>query len=346
MPEILPIEEFLVRANDRTVVDVRTRAEFIAGHIPGAVNVPLFSDEERAEVGTLYVQNGREDALLRGLSFVGSRMEMLARRLLELDSTSSGGLLIHCWRGGMRSSSVAWLAELAGIRVAILEGGYKSFRRHVLESFTCRRKIRVVAGYTGSGKTSILHALAERGETVIDLEALAHHKGSAFGDLGEEPQPSQEQFENELGIRWMAIDPEQPLWLEDESRAVGRSILPPGVWESKRAGHFEVIVLSPEARTERLLEMYAGFETGELEARVERISRRLGGERTASALKALREGRLDETCRIVLQYYDKAYQHCLDSIPLERQHLHKFDTFDPSHIAEVILSPESAPIPR
>ena len=184
MPESLNAEIFLDRARSVKVIDVRSPAEFAQGHMPGAVSVALFSDAERAEIGTSYVQQGREPAMMLGLSRVGPRLVELGARLSELARESDGELLLHCWRGGMRSASVAWLAEMLGIRVATLVGGYKAFRRWAIESTGVGREIRVVAGLTGTGKTHVLRALAERGENVIDLEKLAHHKGSAFGGLG------------------------------------------------------------------------------------------------------------------------------------------------------------------
>lgn len=338
MSELLSIAAFLKRAKGETVVDVRTPAEFAKGHIPGAVNLPLFSDAERAEIGTLYVQEGRRDAILRGLALTGPRMEAMAERLLALASESRDGLLLHCWRGGMRSSSVAWLAELLGIPVATLKGGYKAFRRFVFDSFSLPRLVRVIGGYTGVGKTAVLAELAKRGESVIDLEALAAHKGSAFGDLGESSQPTQEQFENDLALAWSESDPDRPLWLEDESRSTGQCILPASVWQCKQAGVFEVIRLADAERIHRLCEMYAHFPIPDLMERVERIRRRLGGARTESALAALRVGNTVEACREVLYYYDRAYQKSIDAIPSERRRIHEFDTLDPAHIADVLLS--------
>ena len=183
MAACLPIEDFLLSGG--TLLDVRTPAEFRQGHIPAAANLPLFSDAERAEVGTLYKQQGRQAAVRRGLALVGPRMEAMATDLVAWSERSAGKpLRLHCWRGGMRSASVAWLAQQLELPVLLLEGGYKSYRRWVLELFERSWPLRLLGGRTGSGNTDLLLALQELGAAVVDLEWLAHHRGSSFGGLG------------------------------------------------------------------------------------------------------------------------------------------------------------------
>ena len=190
-------EEIFQLEPDRMLLDVRTPAEFAQGHVPGAQNLPLFSDEERAEVGTLYKQVNPERAFLRGLDLAGAKMSWYVREAMRLAPNRK--VAVHCWRGGQRSGSLATLLSFAGFDVQVVQGGYKAYRTHVLEQFALRKsKFVVLGGKTGSGKTEILKQLASLGEQVIDLEALANHKGSAFGALGEEPQPRVEQFENNL----------------------------------------------------------------------------------------------------------------------------------------------------
>jgi tRNA 2-selenouridine synthase len=176
------------------MLDVRSPGEFARGHIPGAQNIPLFDNEGRAEVGTIYKQKGKQPAILRGLELVGPNMATMAERgrLTAIDNT----VFVHCWRGGMRSGSVAWLLESYGVKVFTLKGGYKAFRRYMQQQFEAPKNLLVLGGRTGSQKTTWLHALQGDGEQVIDLEGLACHKGSSFGMLGEHPQPTQEQFEN------------------------------------------------------------------------------------------------------------------------------------------------------
>lgn len=339
MPEELGIDEFLARPPGVPIIDVRTPDEFAAGHIPGAVNVPLFTNEERIEIGTAYKQEGRSRAVSLGLRRVGPRLEALAGRLLELSGRHDSRLHIHCWRGGMRSGSVAWLMESTfGCRVATLKGGYKAFRRWVLDSFDIPREVRFVSGLTGSGKTEILKELADLGECMVDLEGLAHHKGSAFGQLGETPQPAQAQFENALALAWRATDPGRPVWLEDESRMIGKRVLPEPIWNLKLDARFDVIEIPDEERIAHLCEIYARFSPTELEAGVEAIRSRLGGGRAKAAIEALRGGDFAGTCRLVLSYYDRAYQACLAVHPPENITRHPFQKLDPRAIAAALIA--------
>ncbi len=265
-------------------------------------------------------------------------MAELGAQLTELADEARGELLLHCWRGGMRSASVAWLAETLDCRVATLVGGYKSFRRWAIESTGRGREVCVVAGMTGTGKTRVLQALAERGENVIDLEKLAHHKGSAFGDLGEAVQPTQEQFENEVAMAWLRARPDAPVWLEDESRNIGKRTLPEGLWQAKQAGRFHVLELPDEIRLLHLREVYCGHPPGMLIARLEGIQKRLGREQTAAAVQAIHAGDLREACRLVLSYYDRAYRQSLQRMPPWRVHVHPFQHLDCGVIAHVLCS--------
>ncbi len=338
MPDELSVDDFLARPTGVPVIDVRTPDEFAAGHIPGAVNVPLFTNEERIEIGTAYKQEGRRRAVSLGLRCVGPRLEALAATLLELADPAAPRLHIHCWRGGMRSGSVAWLMEATfGCRVATLKGGYKSFRRWVLDSFAIPREVRFVSGLTGSGKTEILEQLAELGECTVDLEGLAHHKGSAFGRLGEAAQPTQAQFENALALAWRSTDSERPVWLEDESRMIGKRVLPEGIWSRKKDARFHVIELPDDERIAHLCKCYAAFPPGELESCVETIRSRLGGGRTKATVEALRSGDFAGACRFILSYYDRTYQKCLAAFAEENITRHPFLKLDPRAIAATLI---------
>ncbi len=334
MPEVLNIDAFLVRhAAGAPVVDVRTPSEFARGHLTGAVNLPLFSNDERAEIGTLYKQVGRREAVRTGLDRVGPRLGELADALLKEADGESRELLVHCWRGGMRSESAAWLAEMAGCRTATLRGGYKAFRRWVLDSFAIKRDIRVVAGLTGTGKTEVIRALAVLGENAIDLEGIANHKGSVFGDLGEESQPTQIQFENDLALAWRATDPARPVWVEDESRMIGRMVLPAEFWEWKTQGRYSVIELPVEARVAHLRSVYADYPADALIERIERIRRRLGNVRTRQAIEAIEAGDLGGACLAVLSYYDRTYGKCLAAAEPACVERIPFNALDPAAIA-------------
>lgn len=302
--------EFLKAARRLPVIDVRSPSEYAAGHIPAAINIPLFNDREREIVGTAYKKEGREKAILRGLELTGPRM---ADKLSEaLSVANEGNLLVHCWRGGMRSESMAWLFSLAGIQSQVLEGGYKAYRNHILESLSTKRKSIVLGGFTGSSKTYILREIGIRGSQVIDLEKLANHKGSAFGSLGQLPQPSTEHFANLLYDRWEKLDQELPVWLEDESRNIGTVFLPEGLYTNMQESPAIILIMDIKTRMPRLLQEYTGYPPEALKASIERISKRLGGDNTKDALKAVDEGDFSKAIEISLRYYDKAYRFGID----------------------------------
>lgn len=306
MPETISIETFFKRKNEVLLLDVRTPAEYAQGHIPGAVSFPLFSNEERAEVGTLYKQQSPQAAMERGLELVGPKMAGFVRRAREL--AAGRELVVHCWRGGKRSGSMAWLLSMAGMQVSAIEGGYKAYRRYVLEQLEHPRwKFFILSGKTGSGKTDVLHELRKQGAQVVDLEGLACHRGSAFGALGQEPQPTTEHFANLLYDALSKTDPQQPVWLENESRSIGRVFLPEGFWKAMLRSPKFTIEIPLERRIQRLLRDYAGFPPEELKAAFQKIAKRLGGLHLRQALEAIDSGNLATAAALALRYYDKAY---------------------------------------
>ena len=306
----IAIEEFLEQASRVPVFDVRSPGEFAQGHIPGAMSLPLFDDSERATVGTLYKQSSRDEAMLAGLEIAGSKMRRLVEQAREL--TSERRVLIHCWRGGQRSQSVAWLLEFAGFEVSVLNGGYKAFRTAAMDELANDRiQFLVLGGQTGSGKTDILHQLARLGEQVVDLEGLAQHKGSAFGWIGEQPQPTSEQFLNDLFLRLIKLDPSRPVWIENESRGIGRVFLTDPFAARLRNGTLVNIQVDLQSRVDRLIRMYA-HSKAELKASFEKIERKLGGQHLKAALAALDQDDFATATEIALVYYDKTYQHSLD----------------------------------
>ena len=303
----LEVKDFLKKAEQLPVVDVRTPAEFEKGHIPGAHNIPLFSNEERAVVGTLYKQKGKEEAVLKGLEFVGPKMHDFAKKARELSAQTQGEILVHCWRGGMRSQSMAWLFNTAGMQAETLVGGYKAYRAHNRTLFEKEIPLVILGGKTGSGKTHILKALQAKGEQVIDLEGLAHHKGSAFGHIGEAPQPSSEQFENDLGREWQKLDFSKLLWLEDESKSIGRVYQPDLIYQKIRTAPLLFVEVPLEQRVEMLVKDYTVEDKEALAFSLNKIVKRLGGDNYQKAMEALEEGDFATTARIALRYYDKAY---------------------------------------
>ncbi len=306
MVRALPIEEFVVGTSP--LLDVRSPGEHQQGHIPGAVPFPLFDDAERAVVGTLYKREGRDTAMLEGLRIVGPKLATLVQHARSL--APDGKVRVHCWRGGERSGSVAWLLDKAGFtEVHTLRGGYKAFRNHVLASFQQPYDLRVLGGYTGTGKTELLARMVAHGQQVIDLEALAHHKGSSFGALGEEPQPTTEQFENSLWAALRTIDPTKPCWVEDESHMIGRVRIPNAFFARMRAARLYFIDMPRETRADRLVVDYGKYPKEQLAEAVKRIEKRMGPQHCKAALQALDTGDLRTVALLTLEYYDKAYLH-------------------------------------
>mgnify|MGYP005844463159 CR=1 FL=1 len=305
MPNKVDVAQFLSFGDQIPIVDVRSPKEFDNAHIPGAYSIPLFSNEERKQVGIRYKQAGRDFAVQLGLEYVGPKMADLAKEARKLAKNKE--LLIHCWRGGMRSESMAWLFEMIGIKCTLLEGGYKAYRKYIREQFKKEIPILVLGGYTGSGKTEIIYELQKQGEQIIDLEGLANHKGSAFGTIGQLPQPSNEQFENNLAKEWMKLDTTKAVWIEDESITMGQCGIPFPLFKRMREAQVFKLVIPKKIREERLVKEYANGDREGLRNALERISRKLGGLRVQQAIQALYEGDFMKVADISLQYYDKAY---------------------------------------
>ncbi|MEO5995281.1 MAG: tRNA 2-selenouridine(34) synthase MnmH [Chitinophagaceae bacterium] len=310
--EKVSIEKFLELATTNPILDARSPGEFRHAHFPGAYNLPLFNDEERKVVGTAYNKQGRKQAIKIGLDYFGVKMRKLVEDTEELvHHRSPATVLVHCWRGGMRSEAVAWLLNLYGFKVYMLIGGYKKFRQYVLETFSQPFDFRMLAGFTGSGKTNLLHALARKGQTIIDLEELAHHRGSAFGAIGLPPQPSQEMFENKLALM-LRNKFSNFIWLEDESQRIGSVIMPSRLWEQMQCSPVYFLDIPFELRLQQLKKDYGNLEKEKLTEAVTRIQKRLGGLETKLAIQFLKENNVLESFKILLAYYDKCYFKSLD----------------------------------
>ena len=310
-----PIADFL-RAAGGPILDVRAPAEYAQGHVPGALSLPLFTDEERARIGTTYKQVNPDKAVLLGLDFFGPKMRALVEEAKKLAPGQE--VRLHCWRGGLRSGAVQWLLELAGFRVNLLDKGYKEYRQWVLAEMARPRLLRVLGGYTGSGKTAVLHALAAQGEPVLDLEGLANHLGSSFGALGQPPQPTQEQFENNLAAALAtlaALPPDKPAWVEDESRNIGSLTIPTPLFTQMQAAPLLVLNVPSAARVRYLAGSYGRQDAGGLALAVLRLSKRLGGLVTKEALGAIADGDMPRMVELVLAYYDKTYGFGLQGRP-------------------------------
>ena len=294
---------------DTAVVDVRSPGEFTQGHIPGAINIPLFSDDERAIVGTLYKQQGRTEAIQRGLEFATDKADALAESIAEAAGESP--FVIHCWRGGMRSRGVARLCDQRNLKPKLLNGGYKSFRQLVLQSFEQRRQIVLLTGKTGTGKTILLEKLHDAGEQTIDLEGLAVHRGSVFGAIPGRDQPTTEQFENLLFPQWQLLDPLRPVWIEGESQAIGRVHVPHHLFQQMVSAPIALVEASRESRIKFLLKDYQVVSDKDLIEAVQRLKKRLGGLRLQQAIDAIQAGNRHEFANLTLDYYDKSYGKAL-----------------------------------
>lgn len=303
--------------DNKTLIDVRSPKEFLKGHIPGALNLPLFSDAERHEVGIVYKQEGEQEAISLGLTFVGPK----TARWIDEARALSGPLLLYCFRGGMRSRSMAKLFQTANIPCTYLEGGYKGWRQKIGRLFEHPWDLTILGGLTGSGKTERLLKLKNDGAQVINLEELANHKGSAFGARGE--QPSSEHFQNLLGEVLLKVDPSLPLFVEDESQAIGACQIPAPFFCRMKGANFEWIEEPLEARICRLLKDYEGMPKEELLRGVEKIRKGLGGAKATAAKEAILEGDIAGAIALVLDYYDKRYLYNLNKREVAQQ-LHLF----------------------
>ena len=321
----IDIEAFLERSVSLPVFDVRSPCEYAHAHIPGAKSFPLFNDEERKVIGTTYKQVSREQAIKIGLDYFGPKMRPMIEEAERICKVAASGksLLLHCWRGGMRSSAVAWLLDFYGFEVFLLEGGYKAYRHWVIAHWHGEGAFRILAGNTGSGKTKVLLALKESGEPVLDLEGLAQHKGSAFGGLDKIPQPSQEMFENLLATSIHALRKkfgDRPIWIEDESQRIGNINIPAELFKKWSTASSVFLDVDFEQRLTHITSEYGGHSTESLINAIVRIKKRLGPLETKMAIACLIEGDTKECFRILLRYYDKHYY------PAGHRDIHSFSS--------------------
>lgn len=330
--EKIDITDFLKSSTDLPVLDVRSPGEFAHAHIPNAFSIPLFTDEQRKIIGTAYVQESRQTAVNHGLNYFSERMKVIPGEVFTIveqfskeNRPEGKEILVHCWRGGMRSETVAWLMSLYGFKVSLLTGGYKAFRNWVLQQFEKQYSLKVLGGFTGSGKTQVLKELKKKGDKVIDLEALANHRGSAFGALGQMPQPSTEMFENMLAVALWKLQQNQeengsPIWLEDESIHIGTVGIPKKFWEQMRNSPLYFLQIPFEERLKNVVEEYGVFPAEKLAGAVLKIQKRLGGVNAKNAVDFLNCGDFEGAFSILLKYYDKMYnsslvqRHNIDSI--------------------------------
>ncbi len=318
------IEEAL---QDRNIlfVDVRSPKEFAEDHIPGAINIPILDNEERAIIGTLYKHEGKDSAVQKGLEFVTPKLEQLYNQLKELSDKNK--VVIYCFRGGMRSSSVVDFASSCDVKVHKLDGGYKAYRRYVISYFqtlSSRFLFTTLHGNTGVGKTQMLLELQKCGEAILDLEFFAKNSGSVFGDLYYEGNaPSQKFFETSIFEKLYSYEQknQKVIFLESESKKIGRCTLPAEFWEMMQSGKHILVEASMKNRVRRCVEDYTQKQKNDDEGLIQAISRlkdKLGNKKTAELIELVQQKNYDEVAEFLMeQYYDRLYLYSQDQYDYE-----------------------------
>jgi tRNA 2-selenouridine synthase len=313
--ELLKLQE----KKELMLVDVRSPSEYRDSTIPGSLNIPLFNDAERAEIGTIYKQDSTESAKKRGLEIVSAKLPEFIREFQQIDANKA----VFCWRGGMRSKTSATVLDLMGIRTYRLQGGVRAYRKWVvenLEHIDFKPEAYVLNGYTGSGKTLILQQLREKGFPVLDLEGMASHRGSIFGQIGLRPN-NQKTFESLLLQDLMAYKDSPYVLFEAESKRIGKVVLPPFFIEKKEQGMQIFIDMPMEERVRHILDDYKPWEHKEdcIEA-YEKIRNRIHTPVAAEIAANLEAEDYASAVRLLLEfYYDPRYEHTAKQFPEERR---------------------------
>jgi tRNA 2-selenouridine synthase len=325
MHQTISVQE-VVKLNNVIIIDVRSESEFAHAHIPGAISIPIFNDKERKIIGTAYKHESREKAIKIGLKYFGSKMVELVNTLEAKHSKEvSKTVYVHCARGGMRSATMAWLFSLYGWSVYQVEGGYKSYRNWVLGMFSKDYPLLVIGGATGTGKTKILHEMVAQDLSIIDLEDLAQHKGSAFGGLHAIAETNQEQFENNLANALQQQAHHEKIYIEDESKRIGQISVPNDFWDMMRSKKIIYVNISFEKRLEHIYEEYGRIPTKDLINATIRIQKNLGGLATKQIIDLFEQEEIKNGFEILLRYYDKYYQKGLEKRTNWAELMHKIN---------------------
>lgn len=311
-----------LRNKGALLVDARSPGEFAEATIPGAINVPVLDNAERQEVGTLYKEVGKQQARRRGVQIVAPKIPAMIERVAALQAETSQPVVVFCWRGGMRSLALTQFLELAGVPARQLSGGHKGFRRMVLDFFEQGKwaRLLVLRGLTGVGKTECLKRLANKGYPVVDLEGLANHRGSAFGNLGLPPQPGQKMFEALLWDELRKSTRDAFLLAEGESRHIGRVSLPPRVYQALQLETSIWLNAPLEARVKNILADYPAVDKLKKEfiQPIRALKDKLGKETMNRYLLLLQEGHWTElVSELMVNYYDPLYRHTLPERRIE-----------------------------
>ena len=311
------LKEF--RKTKGLLIDVRSPEEYYKGHMPNSINIPIFNNEERTIVGKKYKHSGREKAVLEGFKIIEIKLDTLIEKIFQekdkylnlnkvnhLDEIS---IRIYCARGGMRSQSICWLLNKFNYPCLILNGGYKVYRNWVLKTFSLNHKIIVIGGKTGTRKTKILNKLKSLNFQIIDFESLANHRGSSFGGLGMKAQPTNEQFENLIAENLHKINRKNYIFVEAESPNIGKNRIPHQLYKQMIISNRIEIIRDEKLRIDELINTYSSFSKKQLKDSVLKITKRLGPQRTKSALDGIEKEEWEVVCNSVLEYYDKCYEY-------------------------------------
>lgn len=312
MHSIIRVEE-AVTLDNPVFIDVRSPVEYEVGHIPNAINIPLFENSERVEVGTTYKQVGPEEAKELGLAYVSAKLPSIVGQIRQFYK-SGQQVIVYCWRGGMRSKSIVSILEMMGISASQLLGGYKAYRQYLLtklNDFEVKPRVVVLCGSTGTGKTAILERLADRDIPVIDLENLANHRGSVFGQIGLGKPATAQNFDAALLTALEKLNNKPYIVVECESKRIGNVYLPDCLFAAMKQGKKILISTDIEVRVERLIEEYLDIYNDNCQAiaaSIESLRRRLGNKKTDQLLTDFNTGKIQEIVRtLLIDYYDPMY---------------------------------------
>ena len=311
------LKEF--RKSKGLLIDVRSPEEYYKGHMPNSISIPIFNNEERSIIGKKYKYSGRENAVREGFKIIENKIDKIINKFIlikkefhisTIDKTANDTYIkIYCARGGMRSQSMLWLLEKFHYPCITLNGGYKTYRNWVLNIFKDRQKIIVIGGKTGTRKTKILEKLKALGYQILDFENLANHRGSSFGGLGMKEQPTNEQYENLIAEDLNKFNKKKIIFVEAESPNIGKNRIPHELYKQMKNSKRIEIIRNEKIRIKELINTYSKYKKNDLKESVLKITKRLGPQRTKSAINSIDNEDWENVCKSVLDYYDRCYEH-------------------------------------
>jgi tRNA 2-selenouridine synthase len=297
-------QDLVSELNEIPWFDARSENEFLRGHIPGSTNLPILNNEHRHLVGICYKEKGKEKAIELGFELATPLFPSLIQEAKKYGNKA----VVYCWRGGLRSKFLSELLSNNGFTVYRIEGGYKTYRNWCLDFFQTENRMIILSGKTGTNKTKWIESLRDHGEACIHLESLANHKGSTFGGIGQPPQPTQEQFENDLGLA-LYFTKGRRYWIENESRFIGKVRIPDALFNQFTVQPHIQIELELEQRIQVIYDQYATLPQEDLIEKTLAVAKRMGFEQNKKALEFLEANLMHDWIKTLLEYYDKTYAH-------------------------------------